>query len=120
MLQKFHGLSDDATEEQIFDHTSFKNFLGLRIGDDIPDGKTIRDFKQHLEKGGREGGRKLFEAFNTHLEDRGIIAREGSIINASFTEAPRQGNGRCASGLAFWREPKVRLVRWSLRWKTTM
>jgi hypothetical protein len=37
VLQKFHGLSDDATEEQIFDRTSFKNFLGLRIGDDIPD-----------------------------------------------------------------------------------
>ena len=39
--QKYHGLSDDATEEQIFDRTSFKNFLGLRIGDDLPDAKTI-------------------------------------------------------------------------------
>jgi hypothetical protein len=25
VLQKFHGLSDDATEEQIFDRTSFKS-----------------------------------------------------------------------------------------------
>jgi IS5 family transposase len=41
VLQKFCGLSDDGTEEQIFDRTSFKAFLGRRIGDDIPDAKTI-------------------------------------------------------------------------------
>lgn len=43
VLQRFHGLSDDATEEQIFDRTSFKAFLGLRIGDEIPDAKTLWD-----------------------------------------------------------------------------
>lgn len=94
VLQKFHGLSDDATEEQIFDRTSFKNFLGLRIGDDIPDAKTLWDFKQRIETDGREGSRKLFEAFGQMLEGKGIIAHEGSIIDASFTEAPRQRNER--------------------------
>lgn len=94
VLQKFHGLSDDATEEQIFDRTSFKSFLGLRIGDLIPDAKTIWDFKQRIEGDGREGARKLFDAFTAHLLGRGIIAREGSMIDASFTEAPRQRNGR--------------------------
>lgn len=94
VLQKFHGLSDDATEEQIFDRASFKNFLGLRIGDLIPDAKTIWDFKQRLEAEGREGSRKLFEAFNQKLEAQGYIGREGSIIDASFVEAPRQRNER--------------------------
>jgi hypothetical protein len=41
VLQKFHGLSDDQAEEQIFDRSSFKIFLGLQIGDDIPDAKTL-------------------------------------------------------------------------------
>lgn len=94
VLQKFHGLSDDATEEQIFDRTSFKNFLGLRIGDDIPDAKTLWDFKQRIEEDGREGGRKLFEVFGGMLEGKGIIAREGSIVDASFVDAPRQRNDR--------------------------
>lgn len=94
VLQKFHGLSDDATEEQIFDRTSFKNFLGLRIGDDIPDAKTLWDFKQRIEAGGRAGGRKLFDAFNQILQGKGIVAREGSIVDASFVEAPRQRNDR--------------------------
>jgi len=94
VLQKFHGLSDDATEEQIFDRASFKNFLGLRIGDNIPDAKTLWDFKQRIEADGREGSRKLFEAFNQILEGKGLIAREGSIVDASFVEAPRQRNDR--------------------------
>ena len=94
VLQKFHGLSDDATEEQIFDRTSFKNFLGLRIGDAIPDAKTLWDFKQRLEADGRAGSRRLFEAFGTHLESQSLIAREGSIVDASFVEAPRQRNER--------------------------
>lgn len=94
VLQKFHGLSDDATEEQIFDRTSFKSFLGLQIGDDIPDAKTLWDFKQRIEAGGREGSRRLFEAFGQMLESKGLLAREGSIVDASFVEAPRQRNDR--------------------------
>lgn len=94
VLQKFHGLSDDQTEEQIFDRSSFKIFLGLQIGDDIPDAKTLWDFKQRIEAEGREGSRRLFEAFGRLLEDRGLIAREGSIVDASFVEAPRQRNDR--------------------------
>lgn len=94
VLQKFHGLSDDATQEQIFDRTSFKNFLGLRIGDDIPDAKTLWDFKQRIEAEGREGSRRLFEAFGGILEGQGLVAREGSIVDASFVEAPRQRNDR--------------------------
>lgn len=94
VLQKFHGLSDDATEEQIFDRASFKSFLGLRLGDDIPDAKTLWDFKQRLEAEGREGARRLFDAFNSILESQGLVAREGSIVDASFVEAPRQRNDR--------------------------
>jgi len=45
VLQKYHGLRDDATEDQIFERNSFKSFLGLRIGDVIPDAKTLVDFK---------------------------------------------------------------------------
>ncbi|MBK8090782.1 MAG: IS5 family transposase [Verrucomicrobiaceae bacterium] len=97
VLQKFHGLSDDDTEEQFFDRTSFKAFLGLRIGDDIPDAKTLWDFKQRIEEDGREGGRKLFDTFGQMLESKGIVAREGSIVDASFTEAPRQRNSREAN-----------------------
>lgn len=94
ILQKYHGLSDDATEEQIGDRLSFQSFLGLQLGDDIPDAKTIWVFKERIEEKKKEGSRRLFEAFNATLESQNLIAREGSIIDASFTEAPRQRNSR--------------------------
>lgn len=94
VLQKYHGLSDDATQEQIDDRTSFKNFLGLRIGDEFPDAKTIWDFKQRIEENECQGALRIFEAFGQMLENQGLVAREGSIIDASFTDAPRQRNTR--------------------------
>ncbi|MFM2177184.1 MAG: hypothetical protein RL015_1282 [Verrucomicrobiota bacterium] len=55
---------------------------------------TLWDFQQRLKAEGREGGRKLFDAFVQMLEGRGIVAREGSIVDASFVDAPRQHNDR--------------------------
>ncbi len=94
VLQKFHGLSDEATEMQIKDRLSFLSFLGLRLGDEVPDCNTIWDFKELIEKDGREGSRKLFEAFHQILIEEGLIAKEGSIVDASFVDAPRQRNTR--------------------------
>jgi len=94
ILQSYHGLSDDATEYQISDRLSFMNFLDLQMGDSIPDAKTIWDFKELIEKDGRDGSNKLFENFRQTLAQNGLIAKEGSIIDASFVDAPKQRNSR--------------------------
>ncbi len=94
VLQKYHGLSDEATEAQIKDRLSFMSFLGLRLGDEVPDANTIWDFKELIEKDGRDGSQKLFEAFHRMLTGEGLIAKEGSIVDASFVDAPRQRNTR--------------------------
>ena len=94
VLQKFHGLSDEATELQIKDRLSFLSFLGLRLGDEVPDCNTIWDFKELIEKNGRDGSGKLFDAFHQVLMAENLIAKEGSIVDASFVDAPRQRNTR--------------------------
>lgn len=94
ILQFYHGLSDEATEVQIADRISFQNFLDLQMGDDIPDGNTIWDFKELIEKDGRNGSNKLFAKFHEMLDQQGLLAKEGSIIDASFVEAPKQRNTR--------------------------
>jgi len=94
VLQKYHGLSDEQSETQIRDRLSFMGFLGLHLGDAIPDARTIWDFKQALEREGREGTRRLFKQFERKLTEAGMIGREGSIVDASFVEAPRQRNSR--------------------------
>ena len=85
-------MSDDKTEYQINDRLSFQRFLGLSLGDKVPDAKTIWLFKETLRKSGAL--ETLFVMFNKHLEDMGIITHKGSIIDATFVDAPRQRNSR--------------------------
>ena len=94
ILQSFHGLSDEATEFQIGDRLSFMNFLNLQMGDDVPDANTIWDFKELIERDGRNGSNKLFNSFRELLDTQGLVAKEGSIIDASFVDAPKQRNTR--------------------------
>jgi IS5 family transposase len=48
ILQRFYNLSDDQTEYQINDRMSFMRFLNLTIADDIPDSKTVWNFREQL------------------------------------------------------------------------
>ena len=98
VLQKCYSLSDDEAELQIMDRYSFMQFLDLLPGDSVPDAKTIWDFRQSLgqsiEKDGRDRSRKIFERFGQLLEGQGMLAKEGSIVDASFVVAPRERNTR--------------------------
>jgi IS5 family transposase len=92
ILQGMYNLSDDQMEYQINDRRSFMRFLGLKISDKVPDSKTIWHYRETLiEKGVIE---KLFERFNTTLDEQGVFANEGRMVDASFVEAPRQRNTR--------------------------
>ena len=92
ILQRYYNLSDDRTEFQILDRLSFMRFLGLKISDKVPDAKTIWHFKEQLTKA--RAIEKLFETFLGSLESAGLILQEGSIVDASFVEVPRQRNTR--------------------------
>ena len=92
VLQKLYNLSDDQTEYQINDRMSFMRFLGLGLDDKVPDAKTIWLFKDTLTKAGIID--QLFSQFNQMLEERGIITHKGTIVDATFVDAPRQRNSR--------------------------
>ena len=94
ILQKFPDLSSEATEYQIGDRFSFMNFLGLRPSDSIPDPNTLWDFRDYLDKNDPDGVGRLFLHFEKPLSHQGVIAREGSMVDASFVDAPRQRNTR--------------------------
>jgi IS5 family transposase len=49
-------------------------------------------FKENLSKKGTAD--KLFEMFERQLEEIGIITRQGSIVDATFVDVPRQHNHR--------------------------
>ena len=92
VLQRIYNLSDDQTEYQINDRISFMRFLGLHLGDRVPDAKTIWHFRDTLTKA--DVIRELFDVFNRQLEEAHLITRTGTIVDATFVEAPRQRNNK--------------------------
>ena len=92
LLQAWYAIADDNTEYMINDRLSFQRFLGLALGDKVPDAKTIWLFRDTLSKSGAD--RELFGLFTGQMERQGVITREGSLVDATFVEVPRQRNSR--------------------------
>ena len=92
VLARLFNLSDDQTEYQINDRISFMRFLDLGLNSTVPDAKTIWLFRETLKNTGVM--EELFAQFNGVLEQKGLITREGTIVDATFVEVPKQRNHR--------------------------
>ena len=65
-------------------------FLNLGLNDKAPDAKTIWKFRNDLATG--SVARILFKLFDERLRAEGLITHNGTIVDATFVEAPRQRN----------------------------
>jgi transposase len=90
VLQALYSLGDDQAEFQIRDRLSFMRFLGLGLGDDVPDAKTIWVFREQLVQ--VRAVEKLFARFDKHLAKAGYLAMGGQIVDATVVAAPKQRN----------------------------
>jgi transposase, IS5 family len=92
ILHSLYNLSDDQMEFQIRDRISFMRFLGLNLGDTVPDAKTIWLFREQLTEA--KIIKKLFDEFDEFLRKNGFSAKKGQIIDASIVSVPKQRNSR--------------------------
>ena len=77
------GLSDEGIEDALYDSQAIRRFVGIDLArETAPDdddaaqvSSPARDEWTH---------RKVFEAINAHLAERGLILREGTIVDATF------------------------------------
>ena len=92
LIQRYYKLGDQQVEYQIIDRISFKKFLGLGSNDKVSDEKTIWTFREKLTQMGIV--EDLFIRFCIYMGDKCLIFNEDKIIEASFTEVPRQRNNR--------------------------
>jgi len=92
LLQSWYGLSDREIEEMIHDRISFKKFLGLDVGHNIPDHSTICKFRLALNKNQLQN--KLLNIINNYLEEKGIIIKQGIIEDATIISAPMNKNNK--------------------------
>jgi len=92
ILKRLYNLSDEALEFQITDRSSFKRFLGLNENSTSPDKNTFWQFNEALTRNGIIDN--LFVRFDEFLNQKGYSAKEGSMIDATFVEVPKQRNTR--------------------------
>jgi len=90
LLRSLYNLSYETMEYQLNDRLSWHRFVGLAWNRRAPDFTEIRHFEEQLLSTGCH--QLLFEMFNKLLEARGVIKHEGSIIDATFVDAPRRRN----------------------------
>jgi len=85
LLQQWYGLSDPGLEEALSDRLSFRRFCGLPLDAAAPDHSTISRFRNVLHEG--EVDRRIFEEVNRQIDGRGLILRQGTLIDASLIPA---------------------------------
>lgn len=91
-LQKCFGLSDPMAEEMLRDRISFRRFAGLSFDDATPDHSTISIFRKRLLEKGHGG--TLFEKTLEILRQKGLVMKQGTLVDATLIEAPLGGKRR--------------------------
>ena len=85
LLAQWYGLSDERLEEELADRVTFRRFVGLGLADETPDHTTLWRFREAL------GAAKLqtaaFAEINRQFDARGLILRQGTLIDATLVEA---------------------------------
>ncbi len=121
IIQSLYNLSDEAVEYQILDRMSFMRFLGLNLGDPVPDAKTIWLFREQLTQAGSIA--RLFKQFEGYMRESGFAAKRGQIIDASIVSIPKQRNSREENTIIKngqtpedWNEAKKRQKDVDARW----
>jgi IS5 family transposase len=88
LLQRWYHLSDPGMEEALNDRISFIRFSGFSLVSSLPDYSTICRFRNNLLE--LNLYEKLFEKINNQLESKGMLIKEGVIVDATIIESSRR------------------------------
>jgi IS5 family transposase len=92
-MQQWYGLSDPAMEDALYDIESLRRFAGIDMeADVIPDETTILNFRHLLER--HELTKQIFEKTQQYLTEKGLLLREGTIVDATIVNAPSSTKNR--------------------------
>jgi IS5 family transposase len=86
-LQHWFNLSDPAMEDALYDSEAMRRFVGIELSEEaVPDESTILRFRHLLER--HQLTEAMFATVRTLLEDKQLLLKTGTIVDASILEAP--------------------------------
>ncbi|MFS2017172.1 IS5 family transposase [Massilia sp. CT11-108] len=93
VAQQCFGLSDEGIEDAIYDSQAIRGFVGIDLThESAPDATTLLKFRRLLEK--HNLTRRIFDEINGHLASKGLMMREGTIVDATLIAAPPSTKNR--------------------------
>lgn len=87
VAQQCFGLSDEGIEDALYDSQAIRRFVGIDLNrESAPDATTLLNFRHLLES--HELTESIFNTINGHLAEKGLLLREGTIVDATLIAAP--------------------------------
>jgi IS5 family transposase len=109
-VQQWYALADEALEDAIYDSQALRNFVGIDLAvESVPDATTLLKFRHLLEK--QALTQVIFEQINGHLSDRGMLMREGTIVDATIIAAPPSTKNKAKA-----RDPEMHQTKKGNEW----
>jgi IS5 family transposase len=86
-LQQWYALADEALEDAIYDSQAMRTFAGIDLSvEAVPDATTLLKFRHLLEA--HDLTRRLFQEVGALLEERKLLLKEGTLVDATILAAP--------------------------------
>ena len=93
IVQNCFGLSDEGMEDAIYDSHAIRQFVGIDLGrESAPDATTLLKFRRLLET--HSLTERIFQTIRQHLAGKGLMMREGTIVDATLIAAPPSTKNR--------------------------
>src|SRR3954462_9273116 len=109
-VQQWYGLSDEGVEEAFYDSQALRGFAGIALTrDPVPDATTVLHFRHWLER--HDFTKGLFDEVGAMLEERGLLMRHGTIVDATIIAAPSSTKNKHQS-----RDPEMHQTKKGNQW----
>jgi transposase, IS5 family len=109
-LQQWYGLADGAMEDALYDSQALRGFAGIDLTvAAVPEATTILNFRHWLER--HELSQALFAEVTAMLEERGLLMRQGTIVDATIIAAPPSTKNKSKA-----RDPEMHQTKKGNQW----
>ena len=93
VAQQCFVLSDEGVEDALYDSQAIRRFVGIDLSrETAPDATTLLKFRRLLET--HQLTESIFNTINAHLAEKGLLMREGTIVDATLIAAPPSTKNR--------------------------
>ncbi len=110
VAQQCFGFSDEGAEDAIYDSQAIRGFVGIDLNcESAPDATTLLKFRRLLEQ--HKLTERVFTAINAHLILKGLMLKEGTVVDATIIAAPSSTKNQSGE-----RDPEMHQTKKGNQW----